>query len=164
MKLLEIGKILRPHGIKGAVKVEGFVDEHFSEFNEVFITSKLAKAQVKSVQDLNNDFYIVTLDIIPDIDTAEKFRNQSIYIDREKYAQFSEKVYLSDLMHKPVLDENGEKLGELVSYEDYGAATILTIRCGASSYQIPYVDEIIEYDGNLDAFVIEKKKFEAVRV
>ena len=164
MKLLEVGKILRPHGVKGAVKVECFVDEHFSEFKKVFVTSKLAKAEVKGVQDLNKDFYIVNLDIIPDIDTAEKFRNQSIYIDREQYSQFSEKVYLSDLIHKAVIDENGDKLGELVDYEDYGAATILTIKCGAVSYQIPYVDDIIEYDATKDAFVIEKKKFEAVRV
>lgn len=164
MKLLEIGKILRPHGVKGAVKVECFVDEHFSEFKKVFITSKLAKAEVKSVQDLNKDFYIVNLDIIPDIDTAEKFRNQSIYIDREQYSQFSEKVYLSDLIHKDIIDENGNKLGELEDYEDYGAATILTIKCGPVSYQIPYVDDIIEYDADKDAFIIEKKKFEAVRV
>lgn len=164
MKLLEVGKILRPHGVKGAVKVECFVDEHFGEFKKVFITSKLAKAEVKSVQDLNKDFYIVNLDIIPDIDTAEKFRNQSIYIDREQYSQFSEKVYLSDLIHKDVIDENGDKIGELADYEDYGAATILTIKCGPVSYQIPYVDEIIEYDAEKDAFVIEKKKFEAVRV
>ena len=85
MNLLEIGKILRPHGVKGAVKVECFLEDHFSKFKEVMVTNKLAKAEVKNVQNLNNDFYIVILDIIPDIDTAEKFRNQSIYIDRDTY-------------------------------------------------------------------------------
>jgi ribosomal 30S subunit maturation factor RimM len=78
MNLLEIGKILRPHGIKGAVKVECYVDEHFSTFNDVMITEKRAKAQVRNVQSLNKDFYIVNFDVVPDIDTAEKFRNQSI--------------------------------------------------------------------------------------
>ena len=58
MNLLEIGKILRPHGIKGAVKVECYVDEHFSTFKEVMLTNKLAKAQVKSVQNLNHFFFI----------------------------------------------------------------------------------------------------------
>jgi len=71
---------------------------------------------------------------------------------------------LSDLIHKDVVDENGDKIGELADYEDYGAATILTIKCGPVSYQIPYVDEIIEYDAEKDVFIIEKKKFEAVRV
>ena len=164
MNLLEIGKILRPHGIKGAVKVECFVDEHFSTFNEVMITNKLAKAQVKNVQNLNKDFYIVTLDIIPDINTAEKFRNQSIYIDRDKYVEFEDKVYLSDLINKPVLNEKGEQIGYMVDYDDYGASVVLTIKAGFSSYQVPYVDEVINYDEEKSAFIIDQQTFENIKV
>lgn len=164
MNLLEIGKILRPHGVKGAVKVECYVDEHFSKFKEVMITNKLAKAKVKNVQNLNNDFYIVTLDIIPDIDTAEKFRNQSIYIDRDNYEEFKEKLYMSDLLHKPVLNENDEKIGEMVDFDDYGATVILTIKCGAVAYTIPFVEEIIAFNREKDAFVVEQQKFEDLRV
>lgn len=164
MNLLEIGKILRPHGIKGAVKVECFVDEHFSLFSQVFVTEKRAKAQVKNVQNLNKDFYIVTLDIIPDVDTAEKFRNQSIYIDRDLYAEFKDQVYLSDLINKPVLNEKGEQIGYMVDYEDYGASVILTIKAGFSSYQIPYVKDIIEFVDEKGAFVINQQTFDNVKV
>lgn len=164
MNLLEIGKILRPHGVKGAVKVECFLDEHFSKFKDIMITSKLAKAKITNVQNLNNDFYIVNFDIIPDIETAKKFRNQSIYIDREIYQEFKEKVYLSDLTNKPVINENDEKIGDMVDFEDYGATVILTIKCGSVSYQIPYVDEIIKYDFTRQAFVINEQKFKDVRV
>ena len=164
MNLLEIGKILRPHGIKGAVKVECYVDEHFSTFKEVMITNKLAKAQVKNVQSLNKDFYILTLDVVPDIDTAEKFRNQSIYIDRDLYPQFKNKVYMSDLINKPVMNENGEQLGFMVAYDDYGASVVLTIKCGVISYQIPYVKDIIVYDEEKGVFVINQQTFEDVRI
>ena len=164
MNLLEIGKILRPHGIKGAVKVECYVDEHFSTFKDVMITNKLAKAQVKNVQNLNKDFYIVTFDVIPDVDTAEKFRNQSIYIDRDVYPQFKEKLYMSDLINKPVLNEKGEQIGYMVDYDDYGASVILTIKAGVSSYQIPYVKDIINYDEEKDAFIIDQQTFEDVRI
>ena len=164
MNLLEVGKILRPHGIKGAVKIECYVDAHFSMFKEVFVTEKRAKAQVKNVQNLNKDFYIATLDIIPDVDTAEKFRNQSIYIDREQYAEFKDQVYLSDLINKPVVNEKDEQIGYMVDYEDYGASVILTINAGVYSYQIPYVKEIIMFDDKKDAFVINQQTFENVRV
>ena len=164
MNLLEIGKVLRPHGIKGAVKVECYVDEHFSTFKDVMITNKLAKAQVKNVQNLNKDFYIVTLDVIPDVDTAEKFRNQSIYIDRDLYSEFKEKLYMSDLINKPVMNEKGEQIGYMVDYDDYGASVVLTIKSGFSSYQIPYVDEVINYDEDKGAFVINQKTFEDVRI
>ena len=164
MNLLEIGKILRPHGIKGAVKVECYVDEHFSMFNQVFVTEKRAKATIKNVQNLNKDFYIVTLDIIPDVDTAEKFRNQSIYIDRDQYIEFKDQVYLSDLINKPVLNEKGEQIGYMVGYEDYGASVVLTIKAGFASYQIPYVKDIIEYVDEKEAFVINQQTFEDVRI
>ena len=164
MNLLEIGKILRPHGIKGAVKVECYVDEHFSMFKDVFITEKRAKAQVKSVQNLNKDFYIVTFDVIPDVGTAEKFRNQSIYVDRELYPEFKDKLYLSDLINKSVLNESGEQIGLMVDYDDYGASVVLTIKSGVNSYQIPYVDEIINYDEKKGAFVIDEETFKNVRV
>ena len=164
MNLLEVGKILRPHGIKGAVKVECFVDEHFSLFKDVFVTEKRAKANVKSVQNLNKDFYIVTIDIIPDVDTAEKFRNQSIYIDRDQYVEFKDQVYLSDLINKPILNEKNEQIGYMVDYEDYGASVILIVKCGASSYQIPYVKDIIIYDEEKGAFVIDEQTFDNVKV
>ena len=164
MNLLEIGKILRPHGIKGAVKVECYVDEHFSLFKDVMITNKLAKAQVKNVQGLNKDFYIVNLDVIPDVDVAEKFRNQSIYIDRDLYSEFKEKLYMSDLINKPVINEKGEKIGFMVDYDDYGASVVLTIKAGVSSYQIPYVKDIIVYDEEKGAFVIDEETFKNVRV
>lgn len=164
MNLLEIGKILRPHGIKGAVKVECYVDEHFSMFKECFITEKRAKAVVKNVQSLNKDFYIVTLDVIPDVDTAERFRNQSIYIDRDNYKEFKNKLYMSDLINKPVLNENGEQIGFMVDYDDYGASVILTIKSGVSSYQIPYVKDIIQYNEEKNAFVIDEQTFKNVRV
>ena len=164
MNLLEVGKILRPHGIKGAVKVECYLDESFSMFKELLITNKLAKATVKNVQNLNKDFYIVSLDIIPDIDTAEKYRNQSIYIDRDLYPQFKNQVYLSDLINKPLISETGENLGYMVDYDDYGASVILTIKSGVCSYQIPYVKEVVVYDDDKQAFVINKQKFEDVRI
>ena len=164
MNLLEIGKILRPHGIKGAVKVECYVDEHFSKFKEVMITQKRAKAQVKNVQHLNKDFFVVTLDMIPDVDTAEKFRNQSIYIDRDLYPEFKDQIYLSDLINKPVLNEKSEQIGYMLDYEDYGASVILTIKAGVTSYQIPYVKDIIIFDDEKDAFVINQQTFEDVRI
>ena len=164
MNLLEIGKILRPHGILGAVKVESYVDQPFSNFKQVFITEKRAKATVKSVKNLNNNFYIVNLDIIPNIDTAEKFRNQSIYIDRDEYAEFKDKVYMSDLINKPVINEKGENIGYMVDFDDYGASMVLTIKCSFSSYQIPYVKDIIEYNAELNAFIINQETFDNIKI
>ena len=65
-----------------------------------------------------------------------------------------------DNVPEKFLDENGEKLGELVDFDEYGASVILTIKTGAASYSLPYVDEYIKYDQEKNAFVTTKQIFE----
>lgn len=164
MKLLEIGKIVRPHGIKGAVKIISYIEEDFSIFSSIYIGQNKQMAKITKSSSLNNDAFLVFIDIINSVEEAEKFRNQSVYIDRDNYIEFKDKLYLSDLINKPVIDLNGELLGYMVDYDDYGASVILTIKCGASSYMLPYVDEIINYDFEKQSFVIDKQKFKDMRV
>ncbi len=162
--LLEIGKIVRTHGIKGAVKVVSFLDDDLSAFKHVFIGENKLSANIKSINALNNDSYSIVFDEIADIDSAEKFKNKSIYIDRNEYPKYENAIYLSDLTGTPVLNEKGEKLGEYVDFEDYGATVILQIRVGAITYSVPYVDEIISYDKQKRAFIINEQTFKDVRV
>lgn len=164
MNLLEIGKIVRVHGVKGAVKIMAYVDQNFSVFKHVYIGQKRVNAKVTGVKSLNNDAYSVSFDIMPNIEAAQGFINQSVYIDRTEYKEFEDKIYLSDLVNKPVLSESGEQLGYMVDFDDYGASVILTIKCGFNSYQIPYVEEIISYNRELEAFIINKQKFEDIRI
>ncbi len=164
-KFLEIGKILRPHGIKGAVKLQSYLDDvDFSMFRRVYIGHKAIAGNIVQVQPLNNDSYALTIDIISSVEMAEKYRNQSVYIDRTEYGLLKDKVYLSDLMHKPVLNEQGAKLGEVVDYDDYGASVILTKRCGAESYMLPYVENLIRYSEENDAFIVNEETFKDNRV
>ncbi len=158
--LLEIGKIVRAHGVKGAVKVVSYLDDDFKQFKHIYIGEKLFEGNFVKVLNLNNDAYSIQIDTIKTIDEAEKFKNQSIYIDRNEYEYFEDRVYLSDLIGTPVIDENGDKLGELVDFDEYGASVILSIRAGVVTYSLPYVDEYIRYDEEKDAFITTKQIFE----
>lgn len=163
--LLEIGKIVRTHGIKGAVKVISYLDDvNFSIFKHIYIGKNKVGANIIKALPLNNDAYSIQIDILSSVEIAETYKNQSIYIDRTEYEQFKDKIYLADLIGVPVKSENGKILGEFIDFEDYGASIILTIKCGAVSYSIPYVDEIIKYNDSLNCFVIEEQKFKDLRV
>lgn len=164
MNLLEIGKIVRPHGVKGAVKIICYLDEGMSKFKHIYLTNKRISANIQRVQSLNNDAYAVYIDNIVTIDDAEKYRNQSVYIDRDEYDTMRKKLYMSDLVGSNVLNEHDEKIGEMVDYDDYGASVILTIRCGAVSYSMPYVEDIISFDREKNSFVINQQTFEDMKV
>ena len=164
MNLLEIGKIVRTHGIKGAVKVVSYVDDDFKVFKHVYISHKKVNANITKVLPLNNDAFSVVFDVIPTIEVAETYRNQSIYIDRDEYPEFQNRLFMSDLLNKPVLNEKGEQIGDMVDFDDYGASVILTIRTGAVSYQIPFVEEVIHYSTDKKAFVVNEQKFKDMRI
>ena len=51
--LLEIGKIVRTHGIKGGVKVISFLDDDLSKFKHVYIGENKLSANIKSISPLN---------------------------------------------------------------------------------------------------------------
>lgn len=162
--LLEIGKIVRTHGVKGGVKVINYLDDDLSKFNHVYIGENKKSAKIKSISSLNGGAYLMMFDVIKDIDSAEKLKNKSVYIDREEYSEYKDKIYLSDLINAPVKNENGKELGVLVDFDDYGASVILTIRSGAVSYTIPYVDDIIKYYASQNAFIINEQTFKDIRV
>ena len=162
--LLEIGKIVRTHGVKGGVKVINYLDDDLSKFNHVYIGENKKSAKIKLISPLNGGAYLMMFDVIKDIDSAEKLKNKSVYIDREEYSEYKDKIYLSDLINAPVKNENGKELGVLVDFDDYGASVILTIRSGAVSYTIPYVDDIIKYDASQNAFIINEQTFKDIRV
>lgn len=163
MNLLEVGKILRPHGIKGGVKVESFLEQGLKSLKHVYLSTNQTSTNITAVQKLNNDAFLVYFDAITDVEMAEKFRNQPVFIDRDEYPAFN-KVYLSDLIGKPVLDENGNEIGKLVDFDDYGASIILTIKVGAVSYSLPYVDDVIKFDKDKNALVTTRQKFEDLKV
>ena len=48
MNLLEIGKIVRVHGVKGAVKIVSYIDQNFSVFKRVYIGQKRVNAVIKN--------------------------------------------------------------------------------------------------------------------
>ena len=164
MNLLEIGKVLKVHGIKGAVKVESYVLESFKMFKHVYITNNKLSVNITEVKNLNNNCYSVSLDIIPDIDTAEKYKNASLYIDRDEYPYFKKIVYLSDLINKPVIDENNNEIGLLVDFEEYGSRTVLSIKCGAVSFDIPYVEDIISLDRETGLLKMNRQRFEDLKI
>lgn len=162
--LLEIGKILRPHGVKGGVKIEKYLEGKYAKFKKVYIAKADDLADVVFVTELNNDSCVFLFSFCHSVEDAEKLRNKLVYIDRNDYPDFKDKVYLADLIHKPVIDEQGVVLGTLEEYDDYGASVILTIKCGVVSYQIPFVEEIICFNKEKDAFITTRQKFEDMKI
>ena len=161
---IQIAKILRPHGVKGAVKVSANLsDIPFSLFKKVYLGKNRIPSKITKVMPLNG-FYSIMLDTIKSCDEAEKYRNQPIYIEREDYSVFDDMVLTSDYIGVEVKTKEGKYIGIVVDVDNYGSADILSINCNGTTYMVPYIEDTLQFDKQNKVFIIDEQRFMEIRV
>ena len=164
MKEVQIAKILRPHGVKGAVKISASLpDISFSTFKNVYLGKTRIPSKITKVMPLNG-FYSITLDTIKTCEEAEKYRNQSIFVNREDYEVFDDVMLMSDYISIDVKTKEGKYIGVVVDVENYGSADVLSINCNGTTYMVPYIEDTLQFDKVNNIFVIDEQRFMEIRV
>ncbi len=157
MDLLEVGKIVNTHGLRGEVKIVPWTDypELFEEIEYVYVKkreeyTRLDIARIK----YQKGNIIVRFPQIKDINEAEKYKNQIIYAEREMLGELPEGVYyIADLIGLDVVKEDGEKVGTVADVINTGSNDIYDVkREGKKNLLIPVIDDVVL---NVD---IENKK------
>ena len=127
-----IGKILKPHGVKGSVKAEIITSfpEHFLELNTVYIEHENQK-QAYSIEEarLSNRFVFLKFSEINDYDRADALRNHYIYIASKDLMPLEEnEYYIHDLIGMRVLDEDGNFIGTIRDVWTYTANDVYVLQ------------------------------------
>lgn len=144
-----IGKILKPQGRHGEVKVEiiSSFPEHFCKLSAVFI--KKAKDwlnyPVEGVR-LADKFVFVKLAGIDSIDQAGQLRGKYLYISKEDLQNLSGgEYYIHDLIGMQVYDQKNILLGELTDVELLPANDVYTVKLlNGSLHAIPAISDVIK--------------------
>lgn len=159
MDFVCVGKIIKPQGIKGEVKIQPLIDipAIFNGKHELFIDKRPAK--YKSATHRLGYAYVL-FEEIPDRNTAEKYRNKFIYITREEFDKLAVDDFLiDDLVGAQLYDENEEFIGQIMGVENYGFDDILIVKENGRLYEVPFKKAIfgkkngtiyakrIEFDG-----------------
>lgn len=148
MNLLEVGKIVNTHGLRGEVKVVAWTDapEVFEDIEYVYLKKKndYERLDVKSIKYQKNNL-IIKFSQIADINEAEKYKNQVIYAERELLGELPEGVYyIADLIGLEVLTEEGEKIGEIADVFNTGSNDIYDVkREGKKNLLLPVIDDVV---------------------
>ena len=161
MELLCVGKIVKPQGIKGEVKIFPLIDipAIFNGKHEMFIDKKPVKTKSCSYR---QHFAYACFDIIPDRNTAEKYRNALVYIDKEEFYKIPSDTYLiDDLVGQMIYDENGELIGQIVGADNFGFDDVILIKENERVYQVPFVKDI--FKKNQDGMYLIRKEYEGAK-
>ncbi|MBO5364873.1 MAG: 16S rRNA processing protein RimM [Clostridia bacterium] len=143
-KILELGKVVNTHGIRGEVKIQPWCDDPmiFDELEYVYVGGKrydILKSR------LHKNCVIAALSGIPDINAAELLRNQIVTVEREMLGELPEGTYyIADLEGLSVKTVDGELLGTINEVIKTGSNDVYVLDCpGRKPILIPVIDQVV---------------------
>ena len=157
MDLLEVGKIVNTHGLRGEVKVVPWTDypEVFEDIETVYIKKKsdYERLDIAGIKYQKNNL-IIRFAQLKDINEAEKYKNRVLYAERTSLGELPEGVYyIADLIGLDVVKEDGEKVGIISDVFNTGSNDIYEVkREGQKDLLLPVIDDVVL---NID---VENKK------
>ncbi len=127
-RLVKVGQIVAPHGIKGMVKINTSLENPRALTQYGSIYTQTGQSMAVRIVSVKGEQVIAALDGISDRNAAENMRGTQLFINRDNLPPTQEKqYYYCDLMGLTVMDENKTVIGMVKSVENYGASDILVI-------------------------------------
>ena len=156
---MQIGKVLKPQGIKGEIKVLPLSNpDFFKEIEYVSINGTQAKIESASIRE---DGVYLKLDIIRDRNDAEEYRDAILSVEREALPDLEDgQFFYEDLIGCEVFFEDGERVGEIINIENYGSKDIFEIHHGFSNTLCPFVEDVFtNIDTKTKKIIANRKKY-----
>lgn len=143
--LLEIGKIVSVHALKGEVRVYPWCDtpDFLTEFDELCLDGKWLEVESARV---HKNIVILKLEGIDTPEMAQKQVNKVLYIDRDQVELPEGTYFIADLIGLKVIDaDDPEKLyGTLTDVTETGANDVYHIRFENGKTQlIPAIPQVV---------------------
>ena len=167
---IEIGEVLRPHGIQGLVKVRPETDDpaRFVGLTQVFLSDGQAyrSAAVAEAAVREDGFVYLRLDGAQTRNDAEKQRGWILYVDRAHAKRLDEdEWFICDLIGCRVSTDVGESLGEVTDVMQPGPNDVFVIRTPKGEILVPVLKSVLaEVDPENRRIVLDHRRLREVAV
>jgi len=147
-KLVPIGEILKPHGIKGEVKILLFNIDSKSLKNGSMAFLKDSKSnyheyKVEAIMYSRKKNRVKFFEI-NSIDEADKLRSFIVNMRREDLPQLNEsEYYLNDLIDYNIIDKIDNNYGTVRDILNFPANDVLSVCFNGKEFFIPIIDDVI---------------------
>ncbi len=145
MKLIETGKIVNTHGVKGEMKVVPWTDDPavFCDFTTVTVNN--TPYTVRSVR-FQGPNVLLKLEGINDMTAAEGLKNKIVYASREDFDLPEGTYFIADLIGLTIVEDETEKeLGTLTDVFSTGANDVYEVTDGeGKKYYIPAIKDCVK--------------------
>lgn len=161
---LTIGKVLKPRGLKGELKIELYASDS-ARF------SRLKRLKIDGIEydvdriSLEGAIGYVSLEGIDTVEKAEELRGKLITANRNDLPKLPDgKYYIVDMIGLDVIVA-GEVVGEVCDVLQYGSADVYVVKNGANSFSFPAISGLVkQVDLDLGKIVLDDMIFSRVVV
>lgn len=144
---LRIGLIVRPHGVRGALKLESttFDITRFKSLSDAFIESNGTYTPVKVLSSsYSGKEAYVTLEGVDSREKAESLRGHFLCVDRAHAAKLPEGQYfVVDIIGCAVYDTDNNYIGELVDVTEHPASDVYEIKTESGKIYVPALKKLL---------------------
>jgi 16S rRNA processing protein RimM len=147
-RFLIIGEVLRPHGLRGEVKVEILTEfpERFRLLKEVYLSDEGDEPRPYQLEQVryHQGFAILKLGTCDDRTAAEKLRGRLVQIPRELAMPLEEGAYyIYQIVGLEVWTEAGEYLGRVVEVLENPANDVYVVQGPRGEILLPAIESVI---------------------
>jgi 16S rRNA processing protein RimM len=148
MELIEIGRIVRSHGLEGRVKVLSYLEtpEVLHDLSELLVGRNVPDSVVfplVAVQ-TGKDFFILKLSGIDGRDAAERLRGLSIWMPAEKMKKLPEgEYYWLEIIGLQVITEEDQTLGWIEAVFPTGSNDVYVCRGEGREILLPAIGDVV---------------------
>lgn len=155
-KQILIAKVLTAHGVRGFVKLRCFLeDPHDIEDYAPIVDAKGKSYKITLKNSVKGD-WVASINNLTDRNDAELLKGIELFVNRDQLPEAEDgEIYIEDLIGLTCINAKGEKLGEVIDFQNFGAGDLLEIKPvnGGKTYYLPMVEPYVgEFD--LDAGTI----------
>jgi 16S rRNA processing protein RimM len=156
-RFLVIGRVVRPHGIKGEVRVASYtsVPERFTWLEHVYLSLDAEDLSPISAPVARVRFHkgnvLLMLEGYQDRNAAEGLRGMWLLVPEAEGIPLEEgEAFFFQLEGLRVFSDEGVELGELIEVLETGANEVFVVRGAAGELLLPNIEDVI-LEVDLDA-------------
>lgn len=148
-KFVVIGRVSRPHGIKGEISIEYFNPEDprlFSRYQMIFLQGDEGDPQAYRPITVrpHKRSIVALLEGIRTREEAEQLRGKTVLVDSAELPPLEEdEYYWHEILGMRVVTEGGRQVGTVAEIVPTGSNDVYVVREGTKEILIPAIKEVI---------------------
>ena len=145
--LLLIGKVLRPHGVRGLLRIGSYAESEnsFQEAGTIVIRTRKGDIHERALISItpHKNHFLMNIEGVNSLEEAEAYRDASLFIKKDVLNRGGDEYFWRELIGLRVCLESGESIGEVQNIIRTGGHDIYVVKEGDREILIPAVHDVI---------------------